>query len=121
VPSLESSNSTPDRLLYQEAQEKVVELMKELRQGRCPQDDSPETVSDQLLDGLCYKDFPRLRHACAELKVKSKDKKLDVFFRSRITSMVATLNLYLDLELSYSWREASIIAAKASGRGVNHA
>jgi len=35
--------------------------------------------------------------------------------------MVATLNLYLDSELSYSWRDASIIAAKASGRGVNHA
>lgn len=34
--------------------------------------------------------------------------------------MVATLNLYLDLELSYSWQDVSIIAAKASGRGVNH-
>jgi hypothetical protein len=53
--------------------------------------------------------------------LKTKDKKLDVFFRSRITSMVATLNLYLDPELSYSWRSASVIAAKASGRGVNHA
>ena len=62
-----------------------------------------------------------LRSACAELTVRSKDKKLDVFFRSRITSMVATLNLYLDPELSYSWRNASVIAAKASGRGVNHA
>jgi hypothetical protein len=35
--------------------------------------------------------------------------------------MVATLNLYLDPELSYSWRDASVIAVKASGRGANHA
>lgn len=35
--------------------------------------------------------------------------------------MVATLNLYLDTELSYSWRESSVLAAKALGRGMNHA
>ena len=35
--------------------------------------------------------------------------------------MVATLNLYLDPELTYSWRDASIIAAKASGHGVTYA
>ena len=35
--------------------------------------------------------------------------------------MVATLNLYLDPELSYTWRESSILAAKAPGHGVNHA
>ena len=35
--------------------------------------------------------------------------------------MVATLNLYLDPELTYSWRDASIIAAKTSGHGVTYA
>jgi hypothetical protein len=35
--------------------------------------------------------------------------------------MVATLNLYLDPELSYSWRESSVLAAKALGCGINHA
>lgn len=35
--------------------------------------------------------------------------------------MVATLNLYLDAELSYLWRESSILAAKAMGHGVKHA
>jgi hypothetical protein len=35
--------------------------------------------------------------------------------------MVAALNLYLDPELSYSWRESSVLAAKALGHGVNHA
>ncbi|THU75878.1 hypothetical protein K435DRAFT_706193 [Dendrothele bispora CBS 962.96] len=35
--------------------------------------------------------------------------------------MVGTLNLYLDPELSYTWREASLISAKAQGHGVYHA
>jgi hypothetical protein len=35
--------------------------------------------------------------------------------------MVATLNLYLDPELTYSWCDASLIAAKASGHGVTYA
>lgn len=40
---------------------------------------------------------------------------------SCITSMVATLNLYLDPELTYSWCDASLIAAKASAHGVTYA
>ena len=94
----ESSNPSANELSDQEACENVAELLKELQQGQCPRDDSPETIMDQLLDDLCYKDFPRLQCACTELTVKSKDRKLDVFFRSHITSMVATLNLYLDAE-----------------------
>jgi hypothetical protein len=103
------------------ARKEVKELLRQLREGKHPRDDSPETICDQVLNGLCYKDFPRLRNAKAKLTLKAKDKKLDVFFRSRITAMVATLNFYLDAELSYSWRESSVLAAKAMGRGVNHA
>jgi hypothetical protein len=78
-------------------------------------------VTDQILNSLSHKDFPAIRSARVKLTVKAKDQKLDVFFRSRITAMVATLNLYLDTEISYSWRESSVLAAKALGRGVNHA
>jgi hypothetical protein len=59
------------------------------------------------------RDFGALRHACAKLSVRAKDPKLDVFFRARITAMTATLNLFLDSELSFGWREASLIAAKS--------
>ena len=96
-------------------------MLQQLREGHRPKDNSPETVTDQYLNGLCYKDFPALRRARAKLTVKAKDKKLDVFFRGRITAMVATLNFYLDPELSYLWQESSILAAKALGRGVKHA
>ena len=103
------------------ARKQVEELLRQLREGRRLQDNSPETVTDQYLNGLCYRDFPALRRAQARLSVKAKDKKLDVFFRGRITAMVATLNFYLDPELSYSWQESSVLAAKALGRGVKHA
>ena len=103
------------------AREQVRELLRELQEGRRPHDDSPETATDQILNGLCYKDFPGLRCSRDKLTVKAKDKKLDVFFRGRITAMVATLNFYLDPELSYTWKESSILAAKALGRGVKHA
>lgn len=99
----------------------IRELLEALKQKQRPKDDSPETQTDIQLNGLSYKDFSQLRQARASLTIKEKDKLLDVFFRSRITGMVGTLNLYLDPQLSYSWREASIIAAKAAGRGLNHA
>jgi hypothetical protein len=91
-----------DTMTAAQAREQVKKLLQELREGRRPHDDSPETATDQILNGLCYKDFPGLRCARAKLTIKAKDKKLDVFFRGRITAMVATLNFYLDPELSYS-------------------
>lgn len=103
------------------ARKGVEELLRQLREGRRPHDNSPETATDKILNALSHKDFPALRRARAKLTIKAKDKKLDVFFRSRITAMVATLNFYLDAKLSYSWRESSILAAKAMGRGVKHA
>jgi hypothetical protein len=53
--------------------------------------------------------------------VKSKDKKLDIVFRGHISAMVSTLNLYLDPELSYTWREASLLVAKSQGNGLSRA
>jgi hypothetical protein len=104
-----------------EACEKVEELLCELREGRKPVHNSLPTESDTILDQLNYKDLPNLRRAWAELSVKAKDKKLDVFFRALITGMIGTLNLYLDPQLSYTWREASLIASKFQGHGINYA
>ncbi|KAJ3492884.1 hypothetical protein NLJ89_g11145 [Agrocybe chaxingu] len=97
---LHDTTGTQSDTQVRSAKEEVEELLKQLRNRRRPSDDSPETRTDVLLNGLCYKDFPMLHHALAKLTVKSKDKKLD---------------------LSYMWQEASLIAAKAAGRGPNHA
>jgi hypothetical protein len=84
-------------------------------------DNAPMSVSDKALNSLSWKDFPKLHQARACLTVKNKDKTLDIVFHSRITAMVATLNFYLDVELSYTWREASVLAAKAAGRSAKFA
>lgn len=66
-----------------EARKKVEELLRELRNGHHPHDDSPQMTTDQLLDGLCYKDFPALRRAHAKLSIKSKDKKKNRYLLSK--------------------------------------
>ncbi|KAJ7302875.1 hypothetical protein DFH08DRAFT_722561 [Mycena albidolilacea] len=77
--------------------------------------------SDRALNALTWRDQPALRRALKGLTMKAKDKRIDVFFRTRITSMVATVNLYLDENVACTWRQASMLAAKAQGRGTNHA
>ena len=67
------------------------------------------------------KNFPELRQAHAKLQVRAKDPKLDVFFRARITAMAGTLNLYLDPEMSYTWRQVSLVVSKSQGHGVSYA
>ena len=105
-----------------EHQRHVEELLEELRKGQTPTDgiEDLENTSDTALNILNYKDFPALRRARAKLGVKACDPKLDFIFRSRITSMVGTLNLYLDAELLYSWREASVVVTKSLGLGVQN-
>lgn len=96
-------------------------MIAQLHNGIRPRNDGKETTSDAELNQLSYLDFEGLRKACAKLTVLLRDKKLDIIFRTRITAMVGTINLYLDSELSYTWREASLIAAKSQRRGPNHA
>jgi hypothetical protein len=104
-----------------DAHGKVEELLQELCEGRKPKDNSPATASDTALNQLHYKDFPALQHAHASLTVNSKNKKIDVLFWAHMTGMVGVLNLYLDPKLSYTWHEASLIAAKSQGHGISHA
>jgi len=85
------------------------------------EDKTEKTGPDQALGKLDWHDFPSLNQARARLTIESKNTAIDVFFRACITGMVGTLNLYLDLDLSYTWWEASLIVAKAAGHGVRHA
>jgi hypothetical protein len=73
----------------------------------------PITKADNALAE--WKDFLALQKALNDLNLKSKDKRLDVFFHARITAMVGTLNLYLDSNLSYTWQQASMIVARTQG------
>ncbi len=68
-----------------------------------------------------WRDLVALSRARKELTRELKNKRIDVIVRARITSMVASLNLYLDPNLRYGWREASTLAAKTSGHGQSRA
>ena len=95
-------------------------LFEELRHGLALEIlDAPRTALDNALDLLC--DHKMLCSASERLAAMSKDKKIEILFRARIVSMVGTLNLFLDPELDYTWRKASLVASKARGHGITHA
>jgi hypothetical protein len=112
--------TVPTLVPHQSAQEHFLKLLEGVRKEEFPKDNSLETQMDELLNQLSHKDFPQLHQARATLTIKSKDKKIDVFFQSHVMTMVRTLSLYLDHKLSCTWREASMLAAKVSGCGSNH-
>ncbi|KIY43540.1 hypothetical protein FISHEDRAFT_78393 [Fistulina hepatica ATCC 64428] len=100
----------------------IASMLADVRAGRKPVDPTDiglETKEDVQLN--TWQDRPALFRAQAHLKVKSKDHKLDVIFRARISGMLATLNFFLDPNLTFTWREASLMASKAQGGGEWHA
>jgi hypothetical protein len=96
------------------AQRAVQVLLDDLRRGRAPVDDSAPAPVDKALDLL--HDHAALSRA--RKRLQSDEKSLDVIFRARVTAMIGVLNLFLDPGLSYTWREASMVVAKAQGHGV---
>jgi hypothetical protein len=92
-------------------------LLENLHRGYAPADNAPLDLVNNPLNLLCNREA--LSRARENLQRQSQDKKLDVVFRARIDAMVGVLNIFLDLELSYTWREASMIIAKAQGHGSN--
>ena len=112
----DSTRVTEDQCIQVQA------LLNELREGHCPQmgNESMESSTDWSLNLLNYLNFPKLWRAHAKLAVKSKDPKLDVTFCCCITSMVGTLNLYLDPKLQYTWQEASLVVTKSMGTRIKN-
>jgi hypothetical protein len=94
-------------------------LLKDIRHRNVPADQSPPGPVDNALELL--RNYPALSQAQEKLLLQSQDKSLDVIFRARILAMVGVLNLFLDPGLSYTWREASMIVAKAQGHGSTRA
>ncbi|TFK39154.1 hypothetical protein BDQ12DRAFT_722537 [Crucibulum laeve] len=116
IPNDEIENSVLDGDQMLTPAQQVEAMLQNLHKGRIPLHDySLESTSDLALNQLHYKNFPALQKAAAELKVKSADKTLDIFFRACIMAMCGTLSLYLDSELMYTWCEASLIVSKSQG------
>ena len=84
-------------------------LLEDLRYGHAPVDESPPSPVDNALKLL--HDHAALSKARERLQ--SQDKSLDIVFQAHISAMIGVLNLFLDPGTSYTWREASMIVAKA--------
>jgi hypothetical protein len=94
-------------------QRAIQALLDNLHHGRAPVDESPPAPVNKAID---------LLHDCAALsraqeRLQTQEKSLDVIFRACISAMIGVLNLFLDPGLSYTWREALMIIAKAQGHG----
>jgi hypothetical protein len=65
-----------------------------------------------------HNDDATLWQANVKLKVLLIDKNLNLILHAPIIGMVVTISLSLDCNLSFNWTEASIMAAKAAGKGL---
>jgi hypothetical protein len=109
----EEAQAAPDASGTQGA---IQVLLNSLHCGHAPVDKSSPTRVDSALDLL--HNHAALLTVHKSLLLQSQDKTLDVIFRARISAMVGVLNLFLDLDLRYTWREALMIVAKAQGHGT---
>ena len=115
--------SDTDNPIRAEARRAVDAMLEDLRQSHREMATGSTggalTVADQTLD--LWNDRAALGAACVKLSERRKENSLDVILCARITAMVGVLNLYLDSGLGYSWRNASLVVAKARGQGKTHA
>jgi len=99
-----------------ETQRAIQVLLKNLHCGCAPKDESSPTPVDNVLDLLC--DQAALSKGQERL-LQSQDKLLlDVVFQAHISAMIGVLNIFLNLKLSFTWRELLIVVAIAQGHGV---
>jgi hypothetical protein len=75
-----NEETEPNAPVALDARQQVDAILKDICEGRKPQDNGMDTASDLALNQLHHKDFPALRRAVTKLAIKSCDKKLNVFF-----------------------------------------
>ncbi|CAK5270383.1 unnamed protein product [Mycena citricolor] len=75
-------------------------------------------ASERALSALTWRDWPALQKALEGLSVKAKDKRIDILYRARLMSMVATLNLFLDIHFYLSTGELPIHCYRNSHRCI---
>ena len=108
--------------IHEEAYQAVNVMLEDLHQSHSKiatgATGSALSIANKTLD--LWNDHVALGTACVKLGERCKENSLDVLLCGWITAMVGVLNLYLDSGLGYSWRNASLIVAKAWGQGKTH-
>ena len=117
-------NSEEDRvdstfLELEDSQHILNSALDELHHGHIPTDLGPLATVDKALD--VWNDWDRLQRASVTLSAMSRNTNFDAVLCAHLTGMVGVLNIYLDPDLQYTWRKASVMVSKVEGKGVNHA
>ena len=97
----------------------VAEMLEECRRGNPEIADFQFNALDNTMAHL--RDRAALRVAGEELTVVVQDKTMDNILRGRIQAMLGLINLFLDEELGYTWRKASLVIAKSQSHSVARA
>jgi hypothetical protein len=114
---LEHTNSAP---LMREAPERREEVAKQLFDSVSHLNERRNERTVQQLESLerqlNYQNLKMLRCAKARLAVVvKKPEKLGVVLHARALAMLSTINLFMDEDLKFGWRKASVVAARAQG------
>ena len=92
--------------------------LDEICQGCIPTYLGPLTTVDKALD--VWNDREKLQSASVAIFLAMRQNtNFDVILHTCLTRMIGVLNLYLDPDLSYIWRKASVMVSKIEGKGVN--
>ncbi|KAH9023139.1 hypothetical protein EDB85DRAFT_2151322 [Lactarius pseudohatsudake] len=91
----------------------ITRRLEELRHGNNHSID-PKLVLDNTLEFL--QDRARLEAVQEQLVVMAGDKKLGPTLCSRVQAMAGILNLFLDRDLGYTWRQASLVVARSQAQ-----
>jgi hypothetical protein len=94
-------------------------MLDNLHRGIVPDDLSLLTATDHALNLL--HDCPVLVSIRDQLTGKMKEIKTDQMLCGHIMAMVGLLNIFLNDQLRYTWRQSSVIVAASGGHGTAHA
>lgn len=87
--------------------------------SKCCMETQEDKKSDEALTN--WRNLAELQKAAQRLKNVSKNEALDIVNRGRVIAMLGTLNIFIDEDLNFTWKEASLMASKISGHGEAHA
>ena len=97
-------------------------MLDNLRHGLIPENLMPLMASDHALDLI--HDQAMLISMQGQLRVELKEIKADpvqAILHSRIMAMLGLFNVFLNRELTCTWKQASMLVAVSEGQGTTHA
>jgi hypothetical protein len=97
----------------------IQQMLNNLHHGIVPDDLSSLTATDHALNLLHNHDM--LVSIRNRLNGKIKEIKTDQVLCGRIMAMVGLLNIFLNDQLRYTWRQSSMIVAASGGHGTTRA